>query len=226
MFIHHHKEELLENGFTITESLFSDDEIKKLSTLIDDKRVIAIRQLANKHPKVIGVLFENKKFKELYSTICKDYFLCKAIYFNKPKNSNWFVNYHQDISISVRKKESTDGYSKWTFKDNQFGVVPPKHILENIVTFRIHLDKTDSTNGALSVIPNSHNKGLIRIDETFSSSNKKDELCNVEKGAVMLMKPLLLHASKKSTSDYDRRVIHLEFSNCDIPMGWLEKKVI
>ena len=42
----------------------------------------------------------------------------------------------------------------------------------------------------------------------------------------MLMKPLLLHASSKSISEYDRRVIHLEFSKQEIPMGWLEKKNI
>ena len=42
----------------------------------------------------------------------------------------------------------------------------------------------------------------------------------------MLMKPLLLHSSNKSISQNDRRVIHLEFCNKDIPMEWLEKKVI
>jgi len=42
----------------------------------------------------------------------------------------------------------------------------------------------------------------------------------------MLMKPLLLHASQKSISENDRRVIHLEFSNQEIPMEWLEKKEI
>ncbi len=30
----------------------------------------------------------------------------------------------------------------------------------------------------------------------------------------MIMKPFLLHASKRSTNNNKRRVIHVEFSNC------------
>ena len=50
--------------------------------------------------------------------------------------------------------------------------------------------------------------------------------CVVNKGGVMLMNPLLMHASSKSISEKDRRVIHLEFCNQEIPMGWLEKKTV
>jgi hypothetical protein len=41
----------------------------------------------------------------------------------------------------------------------------------------------------------------------------------------MLMKPLLLHASSRSTSARPRRVIHLEFSNVELPQGlaWRER---
>jgi hypothetical protein len=48
--------------------------------------------------------------------------------------------------------------------------------------------------------------------------------CAVPKGGVMLMKPLILHASNKSTSERNRRVIHLEFSDIDLPDGldWRE----
>lgn len=42
----------------------------------------------------------------------------------------------------------------------------------------------------------------------------------------MLMKPLLLHSSQKSISENDRRVIHIEFCNQEIPMEWLEKRKI
>jgi ectoine hydroxylase-related dioxygenase (phytanoyl-CoA dioxygenase family) len=223
-----YKEELIENGFSITKPIFSSDEIEQLLGLIGNSdKTYAKRQLINKTPEIKDIIFNNYNFSKLYHSICDSgYFLSKAIFFNKPKMSNWFVSYHQDISISASKKIPTEGFSKWTNKDGQLGVIPPQNILENTITFRLHLDHTDNTNGALKVIKGSHKNGLIRIDENFKKGNLEEQLCNVEKGAIMLMQPLLLHASDKSTSEFDRRVIHLEFCNKEIPMGWLEKKQV
>lgn len=41
----------------------------------------------------------------------------------------------------------------------------------------------------------------------------------------MLMKPLTMHASNRTTNLKRRRVIHLEFCNQDLakPLNWLEK---
>lgn len=41
-----------------------------------------------------------------------------------------------------------------------------------------------------------------------------------------ITKQMLLHSSQKSISENDRRVIHLEFCNQEIPMKWLEKRII
>ena len=213
-------------GFFITDTIFNKSEIDQLLSIIEThETVYAKRQLVNKHPEILELLLKNITFKALFDTVCgSNYFLSKAIYFNKPKQSNWFVAYHQDISISVKKKKESSGFSKWTQKQGQLGVIPPVSILERMITFRIHLDKTDSTNGALKIIKGSHKNGLIRIDSNFQVATNTASLCNVERGAIMVMKPLLLHASDKSTADFDRRVIHLEFCDQDIPMGWLEKK--
>ncbi len=224
-----YNKELKETGFSITKSIFTSEELLELISLIEySKENYAIRQLINKKPEILTVIFKSKKFRVLYNTICdKNYFLSKAIFFNKPSKSNWFVGYHQDLSISVKNKLETKGFSNWTNKNGQLGVIPPKEILENTITIRIHLDDTDKTNGALKVISKTHTKGCIRIDENFNKEIlEEEELCNVEKGGVMLMKPLLLHASSKSISEFDRRVIHLEFCNKEIPMKWLERKEI
>jgi ectoine hydroxylase-related dioxygenase (phytanoyl-CoA dioxygenase family) len=220
------REELITKGFSITENIFSNEEVDGLITLIgvsDEK--YAIRQLVNKKPEILKVILNNRRFKQLYKLVCKEnYFLTKAIFFNKPSKSNWFVSNHQDLSISAKNKKEANEYTNWTNKKGQLGVIPPVNILEQTITFRIHLDKADETNGALRVISKTHKKGVIRIDEKFNNEGLgKDELCVVSKGGVMMMKPLLLHSSSKSISENDRRVIHLEFCNQEIPMGWLEK---
>lgn len=228
------KSQLNENGFSILSDLYSDNEISKILACIENteqnktsfmktKDLFAIRQLIKNIPDLSDYLF-NKKLTELLSELSEsEYFLTKAMYFDKPIESNWFVAYHQDLSISVDKKAELDDYSNWTFKKEQYGVQPPIQILEDTITIRIHLDKTKKNNGALKVIPKSHTKGVIRTDS--KDWNIENEfVCEVEKGGAMLMKPLILHASNRTTNGKKRRVIHLEFNKHKLtkPLAWLE----
>ncbi len=115
------------------------------------------------------------------------------------------------------------GFGPWTIKPDQVAVQPPVAVLEENFTLRIHLDKADEHNGALKVVPGSHLKKIYR-PETIDWEREREMLCPVEKGGVMIMKPLLLHASGRSTNDHKRRVIHLEFSKALLPepLQWSE----
>ena len=95
--------------------------------------------------------------------------------------------------------------------------------LDDNFTIRIHLDDTDENNGALKVIPKSHLKGVCR-PETIEWSNEKQKTCNVNKGGIMFMKPLLLHSSGRSINNNKRRVLHIEFSRSSLPenLNWAE----
>lgn len=226
---HQHKIRLNENGFSTIQNCFDDEILIRITNFIKQNNFnFSERQLFNRFPELAKIILNSESFRTLFNTVCNEnYFLSKAIYFNKPSKSNWFVSYHQDLSISVKNKIEAEGYVSWTNKKGQLGVIPPLNILENIITFRIHLDDADETNGVLKVISKSHKKGIIRVDNNFEASKiGKEVVCNVKKGGVMLMKPLLLHSSQKSISKNDRRVIHLEFSNQEIPMEWLERKDI
>jgi ectoine hydroxylase-related dioxygenase (phytanoyl-CoA dioxygenase family) len=229
------KIELEENGFSVLTDLYSENEIYQVSACIENakhegdsfmktKDLFAIRQLMKNVPELSNLLF-NKKMTELISDLSEsEYFLTKAIYFDKPSESNWFVAYHQDLSISVDKKMELENYVNWTLKKEQYGVQPPIEILKDTITIRIHLDKTSKNNGALKVIPKSHLNGITRADS--KDWNIKNEfVCEVEKGGAMLMKPLTLHASNRTTNGKKRRVIHLEFNkhNLTEPMEWLER---
>lgn len=129
------------------------------------------------------------------------------------------------LSISVKKKAEVMGYTNWTKKRGQLGVIPPQEILENIITLRIHLDDTNKDKGALKVVPKSHKKGIVIKENTNLYG---ETFCNVERGGIMAMKPLILHASGRSKGVCSRRVIHLEFSNRELsyPLKWLEKEII
>jgi len=228
------KIELEEKGYSLIGNLYSHSEVKQIlgciesaeqsgSSFMKNKDVFAIRQLLKNVPQLSNLLF-NEKLKALLNNFFDSkYFLTKATYSDKPAKSNWFVAYHQDLSISVTKKAVNTDYVNWTFKKGQFGVQPPVKILENTITIRIHLDNTDENNGALKVIPKSHSNGIIRLDsKEFTTDGEL--VCKIKKGEAMVMKPLTMHASNRATNGKRRRVIHLEFSNMqlEMPISWLE----
>lgn len=221
-------------GFAIIDHVFENEEIEAIVDQIahvDTSQpsfrkatgVFAIRKFLQAIPGVMPIIF-NRKLKTLIQELFgEDFFCVKSIYFDKPAQSNWFVQYHQDLTISVDKKIEIDGFGPWTRKLDQFGVQPPCEMLENNFTIRIHLDDTDKNNGALKVLRGSHLKKIFR-PELIDHKIEKETYCEVKKGGVMIMKPLLMHASDKSLSGYNRRVIHLEFSKSYLPepIQWSE----
>lgn len=230
-----YKDQLSDNGFAIIENIYDATELTAISTLINqsssDKEtfrksgdLFAIRQFVKEIPGTTNILLNYKLRTILSNLFSRSYFITKSIYFDKPENSNWYVSYHQDLTISVDEKADTPGFINWTKKQNQFAVQPPINILENNITVRIHLDNTDENNGALKVIPQSHLKGIYR-PETIDWSEEKEISCSVPSGGVMLMKPLLLHSSGRTTNQKQRRVIHIEFSDHELPasLNWSER---
>lgn len=236
-----HSAEVNNEGFTIINNVYSENEIKKLISLIENttendpenatfrksQDLFAIRQFHKEIPETLSFIFNENLNNIIESTFGKGYFITKSIYFDKPEKSNWFVAYHQDLTISVDKKMEVENFENWTIKQNQFAVQPPKEILENNFTIRIHIDTTTKDNGALKVINNSHSKGIVRI-EKLNFENETETICEVKKGGIMIMKPLLFHASNKTTNNERRRVIHLEFSKQQLPSGleWSEKTTL
>lgn len=230
-----HLKHLIDDGFTIINKVFSVTEVDAIikainaadtskSTFRKTADLFAIRQFIKEVPAVKPLIFTDSFKALICSLFCEGYFVVKSIYFDKPEASNWFVAWHQDLTISVDKRTDLPGFGPWTVKQNQFAVQPPLNVLQQNFTIRIHLDDTDETNGALKVIPGSHNKGIYR-PETIDWNEEKEVTCSVPQGSIMIMRPLLLHASNRSTGNKRRRVVHIEFSKEELPEGlqWSER---
>jgi ectoine hydroxylase-related dioxygenase (phytanoyl-CoA dioxygenase family) len=233
-----YSKEINSEGFAIIEAIYSDSEVEKIISEIEkvtqattdnatfrkSDDLFAIRQFHKEIPETLPYVFNQNLLEFIKTNFGQNYFITKTIYFDKPEKSNWFVSYHQDLTISVNKKIEVDHFENWTIKQNQFAVQPPKEILENNFTVRIHLDRTTKDNGALKVLNASHKKGISRV-ENINLNEEIETICEVEKGGIMIMKPLLFHASNKTTNNKRRRVIHIEFSNQILPneLEWSEK---
>ncbi|MBN8790441.1 MAG: phytanoyl-CoA dioxygenase family protein [Terrimonas sp.] len=233
-----YRPELNENGFTTIADIYSMQEVQQIISIIDEadktkdtfrksNDIFAIRQFLKEIPDAGELIFNHKLKRVITGLFGSKYFVVKSIYFDKPESSNWYVSYHQDLTISVDHKVAYKGFTRWTTKYNQFAVEPPVEYLENIFTIRIHLDDTNVNNGALKVVPGSHARGIYR-PETIDWRKASEKVCEVPAGGIMIMKPLLLHSSGRTTNFKRRRVIHIEFADKALPQGmqWAELLMI
>ena len=152
-------------------------------------------------------------------------FPVRAIYFDKSQDSNWMVQWHQDSTVALRERIELPGFGPWSTKDGIPHVQPPVELLQQMLSVRIHLDDADEFNGALRVLPGSHVFGRLsakRIQELRGFQS--DFICTLSAGDALLMRPLLLHASGRSRSARNRRVLHIEYAAFTLPgdLQWHE----
>ncbi len=144
--------------------------------------------------------------------------LVRGLYFDKPPGGDWALPWHRDLTVAVRRHGALGAFTKPTVKAGVTHVEAPTEILTRMLTARIHLDAMTDENGPLRVIPGSHE----RLDSAAASERAAVTL-HCQAGDVLLMRPLLLHASGHASVDSTehRRVVHLEFApNRNLPDGY------
>ncbi len=145
-----------------------------------------------------------------------------ATLFAKSRQANWLVTWHQDTALPLVHRVDAPGWGPWSVKGGLLYGHAPAWALERIVAVRVHLDDSTEENGPLRVIPKSHKAGVLP-DEALARLGRTGPavLCLAKRGDILLMRPLLVHASSKIISDAPRRVLHLEYG----PQGGLEDGV-
>jgi len=148
----------------------------------------------------------------------------QAIAFDKTDGANWKVPWHQDLIHPFAEEVRSSGYLLPSLKDGIHYAQPPVEVLTDMLAARLHFDDCTEENGPLRVSPGSHRLGIIpqaQIGDVVARLG--EEVCLANKGEILLMKPLTLHASSKALKPLHRRVLHLVFhSGAEIPEKWLE----
>jgi len=212
----------LMHGFELVKQFISPeivqtliDEITKLNEL---KSPHGIRNAEKKFDCIAKLANSEKIVAQVRDILDEEPLLVRAIFFDKNPEKNWLVSWHQDKTVSVNKKLHIDGWGPWSLKDNTHHVQPSESVLNNMVTFRIHLDDSNADNGCLKVIPNSHTSGVLtqlEIDSLVKNAIFVE--CEANAGDMLIMRPLILHASNIAKLPKNRRVIHFEFSGYKLP---------
>lgn len=202
-------------GFELISDFLSTTCIERIHTQIDQHTEHPAAGLRNAEQKFssIGELVNTANTLELARHYLQaEPQLVRCILFDKTVDNNWLVTWHQDKTLCTPEKFHRDGWHSWSIKDGAHHVQPPVAVLNRMLTLRIHLDDSTTENGSLRVIPESHQLGILSSGQIHQISKSKQAIdCCAAAGSVLVMKPLLLHASSKGTIPNRRRIVHVEF---------------
>ena len=163
-------------------------------------------------PQVAEVAKELKAELTVQGLISGDAVAIQAIAFDKTPGTNWKVAWHQDLMFPFARPVTAPGYDLPVRKGGVDYARPPLRILEELLAVRLHLDPCGPNNGPLRVCPGSHRHGFIPSQECGAWASAHGEYAALaEQGEVILMRPLLLHASSQATEPGHRRVLHLVY---------------
>ncbi len=172
---------------------------------------------------LMNALSDNGSLRRAVASIDPQARPVRVVAFNKSKSTNWGVPWHQDRVISVAEKHDVKGFKNWTQKAGIWHCEPPQELLNEMLFVRVHLDETDSSNGAMQISLGSHVNGIVPSQnaETCALQNPI-ESCDAARGDVLIMQMLTLHASKPSDIATQRRVFRIDFASFDLPapLAW------
>lgn len=212
------------DGIEIRPAVLGSGEIEfiKAEVSVDHEilRRTGIRNLEKKFQSIAQVTADPSVLSIAGSLLGKTPRLVRALFFDKTRERNWFVAWHQDRTVTLNRRIEMDGWGPWTQKDGVQHVQPLRAVLDCMVTIRLHIDNADQDGGCLSVIPGSHHLGILSQDEIGRTVTiSAPRACVVAAGDAVIMHPLVLHSSAKSRKSDHRRVVHLEYSSYELPPG-------
>jgi len=203
-------------GFAVVPELLTRSEIERLDeSLTRDPlpRSRAGMRHALKHPAVLAIARDPRLRAIAQEVLGCDPFPFRATLFDKSPASNWLVVWHQDTALPLRERRELPEWGPWSVKDRVIYAHAPATALSRVVALRLHLDDSTSENGPLRVLPGTHAMGVLTDDAIHSLSAQIAAFdCLVSRGGILVMRPLIVHASSKSRSAKPRRVLHIEYA--------------
>lgn len=220
-----------DEGYSLRKGVLNGTQLDNILASIEDAKasagirkrgagVFAMRHLL-KEVSEVRELAESATILNMVKDILgPEAFPVRAVLLDNDPDASWYMNWHQDLHIGVKKRIESPGFGTWSVKNGILHVQPPVEYLSRMLTVRIHLDDCMPQDGALEVIPSSHYTGVVskkRIDELDAKG--AFQVCAAKSGDVLLMRPLLVHRSSAASDEGHRRIIHIEYTSKLLPDG-------
>jgi ectoine hydroxylase-related dioxygenase (phytanoyl-CoA dioxygenase family) len=203
-------------GFAIVPQVFDNREIAGISRDLEGETVRRSRAGARhllSMPAVAALARDRRLIAMAAEVLGGEPVLFSATLFDKSAEANWLVVWHQDRALPLVGQRDAPGWGPWSEKAGVTYAHAPACVLSKVVALRVHLDDSTANNGPLRVLPGTHELGLLSDAQIHEAARRIDAVtCTVERGGVIVMRPLLLHASSKATDKASRRMLHFEYS--------------
>ncbi len=211
-------------GFALADLLISDGQCEHIASSIPGVSGgrAGVRNLLH-HPTVVRLLTHERLGELLWKVIGRELVAVNATLFDKTPDANWRVQWHQDRVLAVKERLDVPGYGPWNVRCGSIRVGAPSSVLAQMLAIRIYLDECGPENGPLRVIAGSHLLGKVtdaRLAEIVATTAAVE--LYAPRGGIVLMRPLLIHASSPSAAPGHRRVLHIEFAPAEAisPLLW------
>jgi ectoine hydroxylase-related dioxygenase (phytanoyl-CoA dioxygenase family) len=210
-----------QDGFAIVSDVLSAREISlliaKLTDLEAHRSRAGFRHLMTQ-PAVCDLVHDLRLHGLARQILGTDAFPFRVTLFDKSPDSNWLITWHQDTALPLQEKRETPGWGPWSVKMGINYAHAPADALVQVVALRLHLDDCTEENGPLRVLPGTHILGILSDAEVEKLVVQNPAVtCLVPQGGVLLMRPLLIHASSKLQTEAPRRVLHIEYAASQVP---------
>lgn len=203
------------DGFAIVPALVDGDRCDQLLRLLPAPQEPArLRRLLDL-PPVARLAIELTAHASIAALLPPGARAVQCTFFDKATDRNWSVGPHQDLSLPLPPgaRRLPQGWRGASHKDGiDFGQ-PQAAELERVLAVRVQLDSMVADEGALEVIPGTHCRGRIEPHELADLALTATRVpCPVPRGGALLLRPLLVHGSRRLRAGARRRVLHFVFA--------------
>ena len=137
----------------------------------------------------------------------------RAVGFNKSKEMNWSLPWHQDRIIAMAEKISHPDYKNWSRKSGIWHCEPKPAILGQMAFAYIAFDNIEDGMGGLELAEGTHKFGSIPEGEIETQLKTAVKIRpDMKIGEVILVSALTLHRSAPMTTIGKRRSLRLDFA--------------
>jgi hypothetical protein len=228
------REQLENDGFILLPGVFAAEEVRGAIAEWDEihrqhatnEAILAsengpaygARNLLQLWPRVMELARQPALCNPLREVLGGSAGVVRVLFFDKPPGHSWALPWHKDYNIAVVEHGVEGTFTKPTTKAGVPHVMAPFSLLSTMLTARVHLDDVTAQNGPLLVIPGSH-----RFYHTGEDDARELIVIHCRAGDVLLMRPLLTHASGNSKPEVGchRRIVHMECATSrKLPNGY------
>jgi len=212
--------QLARDGFALVRSLLSEAECDEVARSLGaaDGRGAGSRRLLHE-PWCADLARKVMAHAAVRGALPPDSRVVQCTFFEKSAARNWLVPIHQDLSIPVACRIDHPALSGWSEKEGTVFVQAPDSVLAQLLAVRVHVDPCSPEDGPLRLVPGSHQSGRVAPAPAALARRAAGVAVPANRGDALLMRPLVLHASSKSSGSSLRRVLHFVFGPEALPYG-------